>query len=351
MRAAFAVLLLLAAGGAFADEVDRRGPVLAAARDVVAPAYDRLAEVTRLQAETWRSQCAAPATLAIDTLRARYAAAADAWSGIEFVKYGPVLDENRFERMAHWPERGNAVTRALAALLARPGTEGLAPDAVAGGSAAGQGLSALERLLFDPAASDTVATRLTKGPDAARRCAVGAAIAANLARMADAVSAGWRRPAGTLETLERADADALKEAATRLATEILAFLEYVGDAKIGAPLGKGGPDEARPTLAEGWRAGRSLRAIALDLDGVSALVTALVDPTSDEGSSVLAALETACRLAHDTPGSLDALVQEPDRRPDLVLLRNAISGARELAGAALTASLDVTIGFNSRDGD
>lgn len=346
--AILAALTLAPSAGA----ADLRGAVVGAARDVVAPSYTRLAAATWRQAEAWRTVCPAPDAAGYRRLEARYREAADAWSGVEFVKYGPVLEENRFERIAHWPERQNAVTRALSALLSRPGEEGLAPEAFAHTSAAGQGLTALERLLFDPAAPDAVAARLLDGtPDAARRCAVGRAVAENLARIAAAVDAGWREAGGILDTLVRADEDTLRDAATRLATELLAFLEFISDQKIGAPMGKGGPDEARPTLAEGWRGDRSLGAVAINLDGVDTLIRALVDPGSDEGSSVAAALATARRVARDTRGPLGLIVGDADRRPDLVLLRNAIGGARELAGAALTVSLGVTIGFNSRDGD
>ena len=68
---------------------------------------------------------------------------------IEFLRFGPASDEFRFERMSYWPERKNATGKALTLLLAGKGDEGLGEAQFAKTSAAGQGLPALERLLFE----------------------------------------------------------------------------------------------------------------------------------------------------------------------------------------------------------
>lgn len=352
-RALPALLCLgLVLHGRPAAAADLRPIVVGAARSAVIPRYEALAEATARQAKGWSAFCAAPSAEGFRPLDGLFREAADAWSGVEFVRYGPVLDENRIERMAHWPERQNAVGRALTTLLGRTGAADLTSEQFAKTSVAGQGLTALERILFEGGTGAAVEVPfLDASPKAERRCAVGQAIAESLARNAAAIAEGWRKPDGALAALETGDADFVREGATRIATELLAFLELIGDQKLGAPMGKGDADSARPTLAEGWRSGRSLRAIQANLAGIEALARALVDPQSDEGNSALAGLAVATSVAGDLQGSVGEMAADPDRRGGLVLLRNAAAGARELLGGGLTQSLDVMIGFNSGDGD
>lgn len=332
MRLARLALALLALAAFPAHAADRDAAVLAAARSVIAPRLDALAAATERQARAWAAGCADA-----ERLRAAYRAAADAWSAVEFVRYGPVMEADRLERMAHWPDRQNAVARALARLLSGDDAV-LAPERLARTSTAGQGLSALERLLFEG-----------DGPAEPRRCAVGRAVAAGLARNAAEQREGWRRPGGVLDALS-ADAEVRREAATRLATELLAFLESIADQKLGAPMGRA-PDLARPTLAEGWRAGRSLDAIRVNLDGLAALAGALVDPATEEGRVLQGALATARSVAAGLGGPVGTLAERVETRRDFVLLRDAAKSAGEVAAPALAGALDVTIGFNSRDGD
>lgn len=307
---------------------DRDAAVLAAARAVIVPRLDALALATERQAQAWAAGCADLAAL-----RARYQDAADAWSAVEFVRYGPVMEEDRLERIAHWPDRQNVVARALARLLAADDAV-LAPERLMRTSAAGQGLTALERLLYEGA-----------GTGEPRRCEVGRAIAVGLSRTAAQVRDGWRQPGGTLDTLAGSEAER-KEAATRLATELLAFVEFVSDQKLGAPMGRD-PDLSRPTLAEGWRSGRSLRAIRMNLEGFAALATALADPATPAGSSLAAAATAARAAALEVEGP----VGEPANRDRLGRLREALRAVKDLAGPVLAAALDVTLGFNSQDGD
>src|SRR5205823_7679797 len=89
-----------------------------------------------------------------DEARDAYRRTADAWTEIEFVRYGPISDDFRVDRLNYWPERKNATARGLAALLTKEGSADLAPARFAENSVAVQGLPALERLLFEGTAPD-----------------------------------------------------------------------------------------------------------------------------------------------------------------------------------------------------
>jgi uncharacterized protein len=253
----------------------------------------------------------------------------------------------RFERMAHWPERKNAVSRALGNLLSRTGTEDLTPERFAQVSAAAQGLTALERLLYEP----KTAKALNEGTQTGQRhCAVGQAIAGGLARTSAAVLDEWTRPDGTLTRLETGAAGTVEEAATRLTTDYLTLFELIDDQKLGAVMGKA-PDEARPTLAEGWRSGRSMRAIAVNLEAAEALARILLDDRKDENASLFYTFQSTCGLADGMPADIGAMAEDPKRRRNLALLHDSVHSLREIVSSTLPFALGVSVGFNSRDGD
>lgn len=344
-----ATLVCLAlAGPVLAEGSDgRRETVLRAARDFIIPGYDALAQATKAEEEAWTRFCAMPRADAIGGLKESYQTAADAWSGIEFVLYGPIGKDFRYERMAHWPERKNAIGRALSNLLARKGGDDLTPERFSQTSAAVQGLSALERLLYEENAADALSNG---SEEAKRRCGVGTAIAGNLARTSAQALDEWRRPNGTLTEIEKGDDAKVEEAATRLATDYISLFEIIDDQKLGAVMGDG-IDSVRPTLAEGWRSSRSMRAIALNLEAAAALGKLLVNPSSDEGSSLGYALRTARGMAESAPSDIGKAAADPKERRNLVLLRDAVHSLRETAEASVPAALGISLGFNSRDGD
>src|SRR5690349_412343 len=146
----------------------------------IVPHYQALSLTAEAQEKAWSEFCAKPDEMGFDTLQRAYLATADSWSQIEFLRYGPIGDEFRAERLSYWPERKNATAKALAELLQKDGVADLAPGAFFKNSVAIQGLPALERLLFD----DKAQTEMLSGERKARRCAVGQAIAWNVLMIA-----------------------------------------------------------------------------------------------------------------------------------------------------------------------
>jgi predicted lipoprotein len=321
--------------------------LLKAARTFIVPHYETLARAMKAQEEAWAAFCSIPAAGSLDNLKVSYQAAADAWSGIEFVLYGPVSTDFRFERMAHWPERKNAIGRAMSALLARTGTEDLTLERFSQVSAAAQGLSGLERLIYDEKVAQLLKDETAAG---GRACGVGKAIAAALSRTSGMVLSEWTQPGGTLATLENGDAALVETAVTRLMTDYVTLFEIIDDQKIGTVMGKNA-DEARPTLAEGWRSGRSMRAIAVNLESAEGLARILVDAGQDENASMFYAFESTRGLLQMLPASIGDMAADPKQRRNLVLLHDSVHSLRDLVGSTLPTALGVSVGFNSRDGD
>lgn len=311
-------------------------------REVVIPRYEALAAQTKTQQGVWDTFCAAPKAADVGKLKVAFQAAADAWSSVEFVRYGPIAQDFRYDRMAHWPERKNAITRGLAAVLAREGVEDLTPERFRQTSVAVQGFSALERLLYDEGAESALLS-------SARRCAVGKAISAALAGTAADIVKGWNGPDGVAARLAKGDPAFSREVVTRLVTDALSMQELVLDAKLKTVLGAN-IEEARPRLAEGWRAGRSARAIVLNMESLRDTVAALAGDTRD-GRNMVAAVDAARRIAEGLDQDIGAMAADPKQRARLVLATDAVQAARDLTEEPLPAMLDITVGFNSLDGD
>jgi predicted lipoprotein len=323
---------------------DQRAMALELTQKFIIPAYQDLTKAAETQESAWAAFCTKPSKGAINSLKSAYNETADAWARIEFVRYGPIGKNFRYERMAYWPERKNAVARSLAKAIGEP--DKLTPERFKQASVAVQGLSAMERLLYDEGAVDA----LLSGPEAARRCEVGEAIALSVATLSGETLEGWRGKGGMIETLKTADEATVRETVSRLGTDLLGVYQAIGDLKLDAVTGMEAA-EARPTLAETWRSGRSARAIAQNFQGVKAITTVIVGDDTAHGAKVLAAIQKAHDEAANLPAPLGAMAEDEKARPALADLRQAVREARDLSGAYIPARLGIVIGFNSLDGD
>jgi predicted lipoprotein len=210
-------------------------------------------------------------------------------------------------------------------------------------SVAVQGLSALERLLYDDGAR---ASLFGRGAARTRRCAAGVTIADNLKNIVREIVEAW--PA-LKEKLRTSDEALAREAVTRFATDLLTVYQVVGDLKLDVPMGKS-PDEARPKSAQWWRSGLSAQTIALNFQAAADLTWIMLGP-GDEGTTLVATIEQAKRIAEELPLPLPELVADKAQRSKLLLLRDAVRGARDLSNSYVAPALGITLGFNSLDGD
>lgn len=305
----------------------------------IIPHYQALSLTADAQEKAWSEFCAKPDEMGFEALQRAYLATADSWSQIEFLRYGPIGDEFRAERLSYWPERKNATAKALGLLLEKEGVTDLAPEAFVKNSVAVQGLPALERLLFD----DKAQMELLNGLRKERRCAIGQAIAWNIVMIAHDVRLGW-----TNDVIEAiANPDTAKEATSRIATDFLASFAYMRDSKLRPVLGKD-VAEARPALAEGWRSKRSRRALTLNLETVLDVAKLIM---ADKEGSTPQTIATALSFAEGLPEDFGPAMSDVKQRQQFYLVLDALAAARDKAHDEIPALLGITVGFNSQDGD
>ena len=272
-----------------------------------------------------------------DAVRASFHAAYDAWILISHIQFGPIEDQALSLQMNFWPDPKDNTGKALARLIAAQDPIVDDPGAWSEVSAAAQGFTALERLLYEPQSDADYACRLTQ------------VIATGLADKSAAILADW--PAfATLMTTAGAEGNTRfqseDEAHRALYTALSTGLEFLHDQRLGRPLGTF--DRPRPRRAEARRSERSQRHIELSLAALRDLATSMVDgDLTDTRAAFAKAQELVASL--DDPAL--AGVSDPIRRIRVEALQRTVRDIQNAVNTEIGKPLGITAGFNSLDGD
>ncbi len=320
----------------------------------IRPGYHAFHEATGELSEAGKALCATPSQAALDAARDAFGATVDAWSRIEIIRFGPVIEENRLERVLFWPDRKGTGLKQVQAALA--GKDPTATDAtqLAKKSVAMQGLGALEFVLFG-----TGAEALAAGD--AYRCSYGMAIAGNLDAIAAELDAAWASPDGFARTWANPSADNPlfrdgTEAVTELMEVFITGTELVRDVRLGGFLGAEAKDD-KPKQALFWRSGKTVDALAGNLDGMKALLEtskladALPADQSWMGGEALFEFSNAANAAAAAQGAIADVLTDPEKRAKLAYFGLVTSSLSDIFGTQMSGALGLTAGFSSLDGD
>ncbi|MEL6210049.1 MAG: imelysin family protein [Pseudomonadota bacterium] len=319
-----ALALCLTALPAFAD-------VQRAIETHILPGHTALAQATDELASDAAENCAP------DAVRPAFHAAYDAWISISHIQFGPIEDQALNLQMHFWPDPKDSTGKALARLTAAQDPIVDNPGAWGEVSAAAQGFTALERLLYEPQTDTDYACRLTQ------------VVATGLADKSAAILADW--PAfATLMTTARANDNTRfqseDEARRALYTALSTGLEFLHDQRLGRPLGTF--DRPRPRRAEARRSERSQRHIELSLAALEDLATTMID---SDLTGTRAAFAKARELAASLNDPALAGVSDPIRRIRVEALQRTVRDIQNAVNTEIGKPLGITAGFNSLDGD
>ena len=321
----------------------------------ILPAYARFHASTARLGDAVDDLCAAPSADALDAARNAFRDTVQAWSTAEIIRFGPVTEENRQERILFWPDRKGTGLKQVQAAMAQGDTTASDADTLAGKSVAMQGLGALEFVLHGTGADD-----LAMAPGS-YRCAYGAAVAENLDRMAGEIEQGWQAPDGIAaawanpgpnNALYRDDTEALGE----LLDVFVNGLELVRDVRLNGFLGQQAADD-KPRQALFWRSAQTVPALGANISALQALfdasgLAAELPTTSNWiGESIGFEFANAIGAAKAADGPVAEVLQTPAARGKLDYLRVVTSSLSDLFGTRLSAEFGVTAGFSSLDGD
>ncbi|EFF74107.1 imelysin family protein [Achromobacter piechaudii] len=353
IKATLAAMLLAAPLSAHAELPADLGERLA--RDYARPAVTGMVDAAGALDGALGAWCAKPDAAGAARVADAYTQLALAWSGVEILRFGPLVQANRYERLAFWPDTRGVMPRQVQQLIAAQDAALLAPGALAGRSVAVQGLPALEYVLYgEPALLKQVGA-----PDFAYACGYARAVASNVSTISRDVAQAWS-PQGDFgrqfakpqagNELYRDPQEIAAEAMKALSTG----LQFARDVKIQPVLGDS-PDAARPKRAAFWRSGLSTRLLVANLDGLKAFYQAgayaLPAGNAWIDDSVRGELQSAAQALQAVPAPLEAALQDEDGRRQLLLASLTLKNAKAIVDQDLAPALGVTIGFNALDGD
>ena len=349
------ILVAAAAAPAVAKpKVDNRALALGIIDGFVIPAYRNLIAGTKDQVAAWTYFAKDPAHANFGILRTNYDIACDAWAVAQTVRMGPISLFLRYDRFAYWPEARNATQNALNTLLSGRDPKDLLSETLSHDSVAGQGLTAIERLLYDGAAPwDLMREQNAAGK---RRVAVGLALAHNLDVIANDALRDWTAPNGVRAMVaankgwNNLFADAA-EAAHLLLTDLSTAFKTMHDVKLMAVL-DADAKSAKPKLAEAWRSRRSARDLKVNFSAAYDMEKQFGKFIPPQHQAAIAALfDKATAALANVPADLGDAAADPKRRPRIEAARIAIKAVQNSVVATLPADTGLTIGFNGLDGD
>ena len=370
VRTIFAAALFAGFGGSALAQTNSEGDTLdttkatageklavvsAAIDAAIVPGYRAFAKAARAETSAIAALCKTPSPDALGSVRNGFSDLVEAWSAVEFVKFGPVMEDNRADRILFFPDRRSLGLRQVQSLIAKPDDSIASGEALAHKSVAVQGLGALELVLYGDGAE---ALGGTNGID---RCGFARAITENLSTMADRIVTGWTAQDGIVEhlTVPKAGDPAYRSADDSLKEIVEIFIhgfEAMRDLRLTPAMGE---DEknARPKLFLFHRSNRTLASLRANYAGLSKLfetskVTALL-PESQAylKNAIRFEFENADRtLAAMEPPLSDLATSSEDRQALTYLLIVTNSLQKQFAGQ-LSPALGLSAGFSSLDGD
>lgn len=355
MRAIFLAVMLLWAGPAFAQTTPAQ--VLdAAVNQVIRPAMVEFKNRASGLESAMSALCAVPSdrTLAIATQQ--FAQTARAYGTIEFLRLGPLMEDNRADRLLFWPDRRGIGLRQVQAILAEADAGATEVMSLRSKSVAVQGLGALEFVLFGTGAE----TLLT--PDGQFRCRYGSAIAANIGFIADELTMGWYRQDGVATHLtrpmpENPDYRTDIEAMEALVGLVSHGIEAMRDARLKPFMAQDDGGAAQPKLALFWRSGLTMAMLRANVDGLRKLVSvsgmARAVPEVNQGldGTIDFEFRNAIRALDLVTLPVEEAVTDAKQVKALDYLALVTGSLQDLVGEQLSTALGLSVGFSSLDGD
>lgn len=337
------------------DEAEAKAVMARAVDGYIAPAYANFHDKAEDLAEAMSALCAAPSNETFAGVEQSFGNAVEAWSRVDFIREGPVLEKNRFERVLFYPDRKSTGMKQVQALLARPDEAATDPKNLAGKSVAMQGLGALEFVLFGTGAEEVTKEK------GSFRCRYGLAVARNVEAIGSELEAAWTAADGVALHWKEPSRDNPvfrdgEEAVRALIGIHVHGLEAVRDQRIRA-FYQGKDGKLAPKAAVFWRSGNTIRAISANVAGLEELwKTAdmgrlLPEDIRSVASSVTFDYKAASRaLASLSQPTAEALADEKYRgKLDFVdlTLKDAIARINDDVGGAI----GLGAGFSFADGD
>ena len=354
-RAALTAIALFISANAANAAFDLDAVMLGMADGFVRPAYASFAEKAGAMETAMDALCAAPSATTVDAARAAFSQTVTAWASAEMLRSGPVMENNRLERILFYPDRkGTGLKQVQAALAATDATVTDA-SALAKKSVAMQGLGALEFVLTG-ADADQLAT-----VDGSFRCRYGLAVSQNIHALSGELVGAWVKngdvdKAWNSHGMDNPFAQNDREALNLVLGTIIHGLELVRDVRIGAFFDeKDGKDKPKSALY--WRSQNTMRSVAENLVALERIFekSGLDSALPEDEAYVAQSIRFDFRVAIDAAKTLDfpveKLLSDEKARKKLAFVHAIVSDLIHRFDQDFAIASGLAAGFSFADGD
>jgi predicted lipoprotein len=327
---------------------------------VAVPAYQALVPAMTALAQASTEFCLDPPTGVYARVIDSFHAAMNAWQHAQVIGFGPVTKDGRTARFEFWPDTGGSTDRQIRRVLNERDPALVAEGGLNGKSVALQNLATFERLMAENVArlagAGTAATDEDK-----YACAWMGAIARFQVRLATSVADEWVN--GFAATVIGADGGNAAYTDARAATtdylkSLSGMIDIIIRQKLERPM-DASVAKARASRAESWRTKRSMDNIVANLESARALFATpggFADLLTAAGSGALAGgmkgqFDAVIASAKGLGVPLEDALRDAALRPKLDDLLRQLRSLRVLIQGPLSQDTELTVGFNSLDGD
>lgn len=324
----------------------------------IRPAMGRFATDAARLPDAVQGACAAGDDGAREEFRAVYGATLASFARISFLRFGPLAEGNRLERLAFMPDARGVAQRQVRKILADRDPTAATAEQLAGKSVAVQGLTALQLVAFDEAGAVLLGGQ---GEDAGYACAYALAIATNVSAIAGELTRDWADPAGFSGELlgpgpERPRLKSDKEAAELIFNALVTGFVIVRDQDL-LPALASGPDSAKPGRLPFARSGFTLAYLSAEIGGLAEALKAggYERGVDSEGTWIPASLEfefgNALKMLARLREPMRVALTDAEQHGRLAYVALVLKGLRDTVALNLAGSLNLSGGFNALDGD
>ena len=343
-----------AAQAAFVSDAEIQPVMQRAVDEVIIPGYSNFRNAAEAAGAAMNKLCIANDASSYDGAKKAFADLVSAWSRIEVLRDGPVLDNNLFERILFFPDRKGLALKQIQALLAAKDENDITGASMKSKSVAVQGLTGLEFVLNGAGSEE-----LAAGKDNFR-CHAGRAIASNIALLAGELSDAWNAPDGIADKWRKPGADNPvfrngEEALIALLGILVRGLETTNEKRLMIfSQGEGG---ANPKRALYWRSGLTLKSVEDNLKGLQAFwdQSGMQYIIRGEGSAITTninfefhtAISTAAKLAKP----VDKILADEREHSRLEFLVMTVADLQARLNNDYGRAMGLAAGFTFSDGD
>lgn len=344
-------ILVLVAHAAAGGAAERPSHLMITQRAIekhVIPHIDALKEASSRLPDAVGTMCRTGSPAAKEDLSSRFRNAVKAYAGVDFLRFGPMLEGGRRERLSFWPDPRGYVSRQLRLVLLNKDEAVVQPGAIAKQSVAVQGLSALEALMTDK--------EFPLGPgDASHyRCELAEAIATNVASVSEEIADAWEKPGGWKDKMLHPgpDNDTYKspeESASELVKALLTGLSLTADLQL--------KPQVKPSLKlvpAFEKSGLQKAFYASSIESLRSLYDALAleDYLTPDNAWIKNWVGGAWRTIESSDGvGGRSRTAHRDDAPPVREVFDKMNGLRKLVIGEMSVAAGLTVGFNELDGD